>query len=67
MLSERTGGCLMPTYCAMCPDWQIKNPQRCSNTLEEDGKTVYFCTARCKERFLRRTKPIASSTRARGR
>ncbi len=43
----------MTTYCAMCPDWEIKNPHRCSNTLEDKGRTVYFCTARCKERFLR--------------
>ena len=38
-------------YCKMCPDWEIKNPARCSNTLQQGGKTLYFCTKRCKERF----------------
>lgn len=45
----------MPTYCAMCPDWEIKNPDRCSNTVVDKGRTVYFCTARCKNKFLRRS------------
>lgn len=47
----------MTTYCAMCPDWEIKHPERCSNTTKKAGKTVYFCTARCKEKFLRKQKP----------
>lgn len=41
------------TYCAMCPDWEIKHPERCSNTLKKGAKTVYFCTRRCKERYAK--------------
>jgi hypothetical protein len=39
------------TYCAVCPDWEIKNPDRCSNTVTRKGTKHYFCTSRCKERF----------------
>ena len=38
-------------YCRVCPDWEIKRPERCSNTLKRQGVTLYFCTSRCKERF----------------
>ncbi|GIL16252.1 MAG: hypothetical protein BroJett040_00030 [Oligoflexia bacterium] len=39
------------TYCMVCPKWEIKNPDRCSNTIKKGAKTLYFCTKRCKERF----------------
>lgn len=39
--------------CTCCPDWPIKYPERCSNTLTRAGKTHYFCTARCKEKFVK--------------
>lgn len=39
------------TYCAVCPAWEIKHPDRCGNTLKRAGGTLYFCTKRCKERF----------------
>ncbi len=39
-------------FCPMCPKWEIKIPERCSNTLVKKGKKLYFCTKRCKERFL---------------
>ena len=39
------------TYCVVCPTWEIKNPERCSNTIEKGSKKLYFCTKRCKERF----------------
>ena len=61
-------------YCRVCPDWEIKRPERCSNTLKRKGATLYFCTRRCKERFekapasfpavtghARRTTPRAAS------
>jgi YHS domain-containing protein len=38
-------------YCRVCPKWEIKRPERCSNILEEKGKKIYFCTRRCKERY----------------
>jgi hypothetical protein len=41
------------TYCVVCPDWEIKNPDRCSNTLKAKSETLYFCTARCKERYVK--------------
>jgi len=40
-------------FCPCCPDWEIKHPERCSNTLEAADRTLYFCTKRCKERFLK--------------
>lgn len=39
------------TFCTVCPTWEIKNPDRCSNTLKKASKTLYFCTKRCKERY----------------
>jgi hypothetical protein len=39
------------TYCTVCPAWEIKRPERCSNTLKKGMKVLYFCTARCKERY----------------
>ncbi len=48
------GGLTMPkktkTFCKMCPTWEIKQPERCSNTLQK-VKKLYFCTKRCKDRF----------------
>lgn len=41
------------TFCTVCPKWEIKKPERCSNTLVKGGKKHYFCTAKCKERFAR--------------
>ncbi len=41
------------TYCTVCPTWEIKSPDRCSNTLQTKGKTLYFCTKRCKERYTK--------------
>jgi YHS domain-containing protein len=41
------------SYCQVCPTWEIKLPDRCSNTIEKKGKKMYFCTKRCKERFIK--------------
>ena len=41
------------TFCVVCPKWEIKLPERCSNTLDTKGKKLYFCTKRCKERYLK--------------
>lgn len=41
------------TYCAVCPDWEIKNPDRCSNTIKKSAKTLYFCTLKCKDRYAK--------------
>lgn len=41
------------TYCTVCPAWEIKHPDRCSNTLKRASGTLYFCTKRCKERFVK--------------
>lgn len=38
-------------FCAVCPKWEIKIPERCSNTLTKKGQKHYFCTKKCKERF----------------
>ena len=38
-------------FCTVCPTWEIKNPDRCSNTTMHKGKKHFFCTRRCKERF----------------
>ena len=40
-------------FCPCCPTWEIKRPERCSNTLEYLGLKLYFCTKRCKERFIK--------------
>lgn len=39
------------TFCKVCPKWEIKRPDVCSNTKTVKGKKLYFCTKRCKERF----------------
>jgi hypothetical protein len=44
------------TYCVMCPTWEIKRPERCSNTHQKGAKTLYFCTRRCKDKFLKTEK-----------
>jgi YHS domain-containing protein len=38
-------------FCSVCPKWEIKRPERCSNTKTVKGILHYFCTAKCKERF----------------
>lgn len=40
-------------YCGICSDWEIKRPEKCSNTTIHKGTKVYFCTSKCKERFLK--------------
>ncbi len=40
-------------HCGICRDWEIKNPERCSNTLIHKRKRLYFCTRKCKERFMK--------------
>lgn len=40
-------------FCLMCPDWEIKNPARCSNTHKKGSKTLHFCTRRCKDKYLK--------------
>ena len=44
-------GVVKKTYCKVCPQWEIKNPARCSNTIKKASKTLYFCTQRCKDRY----------------
>lgn len=39
------------TYCTVCPKWEIKRPEKCSNTLVSKGQKHFFCTKKCKERF----------------
>lgn len=39
------------TYCRCCPKWEIKNPDKCSNTLTYRGEKQHFCTKKCKEKF----------------
>jgi YHS domain-containing protein len=38
-------------YCSICSDWEIKHPEKCSNTLVHKGAKRYFCTAKCKAQF----------------
>lgn len=40
-------------HCPCCPGWEIKRPDRCSNTLIHGETTLYFCSRRCKEKFER--------------
>lgn len=40
-------------FCPVCPHWQIKHAERCGNTLKRAGATLYFCTQRCKERYIK--------------
>jgi YHS domain-containing protein len=40
-------------YCSVCPDWEIKHPERCSNTMTHKGQKRYFCTKKCKELFAK--------------
>jgi YHS domain-containing protein len=37
---------------AVCRVW-LKNPTK--NSVEKDGKTRYFCSPRCKEKFEKET------------
>ena len=52
-MPTKTKAAARKVYCRVCPDWEIKHPDRCSNTLTQRGATLYFCTRRCKERFLK--------------
>lgn len=47
------------TFCTICPTWEIKNPDRCSNTIKKAAKTFYFCTKKCKERFTKTPEKFA--------
>lgn len=47
-------------FCTICPQWEIKRPEVCSNTLVSKGKKHFFCTRRCKERFLKKLNEAAS-------
>lgn len=38
-------------FCSVCPTWEIKKPEKCSNTLTYKKSLHYFCTKKCKERF----------------
>lgn len=38
-------------FCTVCPKWEIKRPEKCSNILVHKSKNHYFCTKKCKERF----------------
>jgi len=38
-------------FCKVCPKWEIKRPEKCSNTLAEGNSKLYSCTARCRERY----------------
>jgi hypothetical protein len=41
-------------YCVVCPTWEIKHPERCSNTVVlSPRRTLYFCQRRCKDRYLK--------------
>lgn len=42
---------LSKVFCVVCPKWEIKKPERCSNTISNKKKTLYFCTKKCKERY----------------
>ncbi len=46
-------------FCTICPKWEIKRPEVCSNTLTAKGKKHYFCTKRCKERFTKNQERVA--------
>ena len=46
------------TYCVTCPTWEIKNPDRCSNTIKLSSKTLYFCTKKCKEKYTKSSKKV---------
>ena len=41
------------TFCVVCPTWEIKKPEVCSNTIKSDSKILYFCTKKCKERYIK--------------
>jgi len=46
-------------FCTICPKWEIKRPEVCSNTLTAKGTKHYFCTRRCKERFIKNAEKSA--------
>ncbi len=47
------------TYCKICSTWEIKNPERCSNTIKKSSATLYFCTKKCKERYTKSPEKFA--------
>ncbi len=47
-------------FCPCCPKWEIKYPERCSNTAYYQGRIFYFCTRRCRERFQKTPEKFAS-------
>lgn len=47
------------TYCVVCPTWEIKNPDRCSNTIQKASKVLHFCTKKCKERYVKSPEKFA--------
>lgn len=53
MKKTRTPASKKKVFCTMCPKWEIKRPEVCSNTLTSKGNKHYFCTKRCKERFVK--------------
>ncbi len=40
-------------FCSVCPDWEIKRPHMCSNTFSHKKTKHYFCTRKCKDRFVK--------------
>ena len=46
-------------FCTMCPKWEIKRPEVCSNTLTSKGKKHFFFTRRCKDRFVKNSEKSA--------
>lgn len=50
-MTTKTGARKKKIHCTVCPIWEIKRPENCSNTLTFKGAKHYFCTSKCKERF----------------
>jgi len=50
---KRTSTTKKKVFCPVCPKWEIKIPERCSNTLKKGVQMLYFCTKRCKERYIK--------------
>ena len=46
-------------FCKVCPKWEIKIPERCSNTLGSGKSKLHFCTKRCKERYVKAPEKFA--------
>jgi hypothetical protein len=41
-----------------------RRDERCSNTLTQRDATLYFCTKRCKERFIKTPEKFPGSARS---